>query len=86
MVLLPPLTSPIFVGVFIQWRWSRANNAEYTVDKDNIYNCLATSETMTISEDGSHDGIMSERTLNIAGRIYAELQSMIHSHGDEVNR
>eukprot|EP00116_Pleurobrachia_bachei_P018017 sb/3478279/ len=39
---------------------------------------------MTISEDGSHDGIMSERTLAIAGRIYAELQTMIQSHGDEV--
>ena len=39
----------------------------------------------SFSEDSSHDGIMSERTLTIAGRIYAELQSMIHSHGDEVN-
>lgn len=39
---------------------------------------------MVLSEDGSHDGIMSERTLNIAGRIYGELQSMIRTHGDEV--
>ena len=39
---------------------------------------------MNISEDGSHDGIMSERTLAIAGRIYAELQTMISTHGDEV--
>ena len=39
---------------------------------------------MALSEDGSHDGIMSERTLNIAGKIYAELQTMIRVHGDEV--
>ena len=40
---------------------------------------------MALSEDGSHDGIMSERTLNIAGKIYAELQTMIRVHGDEVS-
>ena len=39
---------------------------------------------MPMSEDGSQDGIMSERTLNIAGKIYAELQTMIKVHGDEV--
>ena len=41
---------------------------------------------MASSDEASHDGIMSGRTLNVASKIYSELQAMIRTHGDEVSK
>ena len=39
---------------------------------------------MESSDEASQDGIMSGRTLDVASKIYSELQAMIRTHGDEV--